>query len=142
MARRQIVVRVCDRCPGGREKPASRTETLALGANTWELDLCEGCWRRLDAVVAAWSGLGRLRVPAFARVFPADYATRARHAAQLRPTPSAAMPSTPSPLPTAWVFTGHARDRLAQRGISAASAHLNPRRPPGGGCCFVRRLRR
>jgi len=149
VARKLVKVLVCDHCPPGREAPATHTQTLTLGDGSWSLDLCEGCARKLDRVVVSWARRGRAlnHAPASAfEFFSADYRRDARSAAQSRarenasraPTRQAAGPAPPTPaLPPAtddWLFTGHARSRLAGRDIPAAAAlqaaaHPTVRRP-------------
>jgi len=144
VARKLVNTLVCDRCPPGRAKPATCTVTLSLGDGRWSLDLCEGCAGKLDRDVASWARLGRALdyAPGSAfEFFSADYRRDARAAAESRGresagraqvTQAAALVSPTPGLPPGaddWRFTGHARSRLAGRGIPAAAALQAAARP-------------
>lgn len=159
MALVEVKTRVCDRCPTGKERPATRTENISIGSTRWRMELCEGCGAKLEREIFSW---GRLGEQLEDRVGPACRGgydvEQQRHTAELRAaqtkidrdarieiTPDPMMnniPSTGLPvgLPVSagdWIFSQHAIERLTERGvrvIDALRAASQPKvRRPGRG---------
>ena len=149
MARKTIKFLACDRCPQGREQPATRTETISIGDSRWQLDLCEDCGRKLDRDLYSW---GRLGTPVEERgsaegqrIIASGYLFEAKRAAELRSKQVAEDRSRPAkgatvvtrvdlqdvlpPHAADWGFTDHARERLEERKIHVIDALRAATRP-------------
>ena len=142
MARRMVKVRTCDRCPIGKEKPSTLTQRFSMGDTHWQIDLCEQHGAMFEREIYAWGRLGEEVEPVSAPIrFGTSYVEQARRVAELRTQQSEAdraaradeqaqqivasahhaLPGAPSDA-DAYVFTDHARERLAERGVSVVSA--------------------
>lgn len=84
--RKAVKVKVCDRCPVGREGPATRSEVISLGGSRFLLALCEDCGKKLDREFFAWARLGEQLEEGqqASRVISAEYLAEARRTAELR----------------------------------------------------------
>jgi len=84
--RKAVKVKVCDRCPVGREGPATRSEVISLGGSRFLLALCEDCGRKLDREFFAWARLGEQLEEGqqASRLISAEYMAEARRVAELR----------------------------------------------------------
>lgn len=147
MAKRRVQVKVCDRCPIGKEKPATRTVRFSLDKTTWDIDLCEQHGGMIERELYAWGRLGREVEDAdqVGRMFGSKYHHDARRLSELRSTQAAAdrehatvgepstnartlLASVSGPQPAApsdaseYVFTDHARERLEERGVRVIDA--------------------
>lgn len=141
MALVKIKVQVCDRCPVGREGPATRVEIISLGTSRFQLELCEDCGSRLDREFYAWARLGQQLETEVGPSFRGGYdVEQHRHTAELRHEQTqadrdthAARLESDSPiigymgtgLPVSagkWIFTKHAIERLSERNIRLIDA--------------------
>jgi hypothetical protein len=142
--------KVCDRCPTGRELPATRSMQFSLGDTKWEIDVCEKHGDQLEREFGSWGSLGREMARAYgdSRLYTPEYAEESRRVAELR-TKQSAEDRAKSPVvdleplgdvavttaepeserrqttPTdgrPWSFTDHARERLEERGVDILDA--------------------
>jgi len=146
MARRKTVIKVCDRCPVGKEKRATRTMTFALEGATYRIDVCEPHGAALERDILAWARLAEEVEQA--RMFSADYTQAAKRAAELRsrqahvfarPTAVQRESAPVLPLPSftgseahkagEYQFTEHAVERLQERQVAPKDALLAATRP-------------
>lgn len=136
--RKRIKIEACERCPLGRERPATRTVHLSVDHSHWVLQLCEEHGKDLDRDTWGWGSLGQLtEPPSSSGNFDEGWRTNAKRAAEQRTRQAAedrlavkaktsvlqANPATravPRPLPPAvgdYHFTDHARERYIERKI-------------------------
>lgn len=59
MAQVRTIVKVCDRCPFGKEKPATTRRQFAIEDRYYELDLCEPHGEAHDRDLGVWTRLAR-----------------------------------------------------------------------------------
>ena len=83
--RRKVKVKVCDRCPIGKELAATREMTFSLEGSTWKIELCEKHGNDLDRAIGGWGRLGEQVEPDSPRhVFTPEYGAELRRVAELR----------------------------------------------------------
>ena len=142
MARVQVVVEVCDRCPVGREGPATRTEIISIGTSRWQLKLCEKHGSDLDREMFGWGRLGEQLEDHVGTAFRGYDVEQHRRTAELRAEQTRAdrdaeplamtlaaatikAEANRTGLPVSagkWVFTQHAIERLSERNIRVIDA--------------------
>lgn len=140
MARVQVVTEVCDRCPMGKEGPATRTEVISIGTSRWQLKLCEKHGNDLDREIFGWGRLGEQLEEHSSPAFGGYDIEQGRRTAELRAEQSKAdRDAEPMTLAAAtikaeanrtglpvsagkWVFTQHAIERLSERNIRIIDA--------------------
>lgn len=143
--KKRVTVKTCDRCPIGREKPATDTVRFSMAERTWSIDVCDDHYRMLERDIYAWGRLAEEVEPAsVGRMFGSDYAADARRLSSLRGRQDAddrahekekralrgsevvARASGPRLAAPAdadrWVFTEHALERLQERGVNPVAA--------------------
>jgi hypothetical protein len=140
MAKREVKVTMCDRCPPNRAKEATETVTFGLAARKWTIDLCHEHYRQLDRDIYGWALLAReVEEAAPVKRFTEESKEAGKRLAELRAkqaektvtlkeVPAKAMHLS-GPLPAGlppeageWVFTDHAVQRMKERKISAVQA--------------------
>jgi hypothetical protein len=128
MAKVKIKKRICERCPVGREQPATRVETISLGSTRWRLELCENCGRRLEQDMWSWGRLGKPLDNEESRPFGTYDIAGQRRAAELRSVQvNAERPKRPDTPEESidlgpgrrWVFSANAMERLDEFHIRA-----------------------
>lgn len=140
MAKREVPVKVCDRCPPNRPKEATETVTFGIADRKWTIDLCPEHYRALDRDIYGWALLAReVEVAEPVKRFTEETKEAGRRLAALRTQQAEAEPvlkKVPAkamhlsgPLPEGlpaeageWVFTDHAVQRMRERKVSAVQA--------------------
>lgn len=119
-----IKYRVCDRCP--HDVIATETHKLTLNGFRYELDLCDEHAAALNASVMAWADLGspvgeptifdKPRVLATAQALQ-HFGDKACPRPRSEPEPAPHTGPLIADYADNWLFTDHARGRLAERHI-------------------------
>ena len=147
--KRQQIVKVCDRCPLGKNPTkATRTIRFGFGDTFWDIDVCEKHGDMLERELYAWGLLGKAVEDRPTSRFGADYGHAGRRLAELRTQQSredretveaardyaaaatgtellarTAGPQAAAPDDAAdYVFTEHALQRMQERGVKAIDA--------------------
>lgn len=147
--KRQEIVKICDRCPLGKNPTkAARTIRFGIGDRRWDIDVCEKHGDMLERELYAWGLLGRDVEESSPARFGADYGANGRRLAELRTQQSqqdrealeaardyagaatgtemlakASGPQAAAPTDAGeYVFTQHAIERMAERGVKALDA--------------------
>lgn len=148
--KRQEIVKVCDRCPLGKN-PVRAVRTIKFGFDEtrWKIDVCEKHGEMLERELYAWGLLGQRDEEVPSSRFGAEYGSTGRRLAELRTAQAredrevmeaardysaaatgtellaqnAAGPQHAAP-PDAgeFIFTQHAIERMVERNVKAIDA--------------------
>jgi hypothetical protein len=135
----RVKFKACDRCPIGKQEPATETLRLTLGEASWDIDLCFKHVLELERVVEGWGRLGQTveRTQSSLRLFGEEYTAQQRRTAQQRSqqaeqdravatsidkrtlaSPRVVELPKGAPLDGGqYEFTVHARERLVERNV-------------------------